>query len=55
MDTRLIFRDYLNTIKTDAGTQTCKLRRAMVSNLVKRRAGEANPPGRLPGKSAKES
>ena len=55
MDTRLIFRDYLRSIKTDAGTQTRKSWGAMVSNQDEGRSGEANPPGRLPGKAAKES
>ena len=32
-----------------------KLRRAMVSTRSEGRSGVANPPGRLPGKSSKES
>ena len=55
MDTRLTFRDYQNSIKTDGGTQTQAWRRQWFSALGERRSGPANPPGRLPGKASKES
>ena len=55
MDTRLIFRDYRSSIKTDGGTQTQAWRRQWFLALGERRSGEGNPPGRLPGKASKES
>ena len=53
MDTRLTFRDYL--VRQKRGDAARKLWGAMVSNRGEARSGEGNPPGRLPGKSAKES
>ena len=35
MDTRLIFRDYQNSIKTDGGTQTVSLVAKWLQNQVK--------------------
>ena len=55
MDSRLIFLHYRNSIKTEGGTQTVSLVRAMVSKPGEGRSGQANPPGRLPGKASKES
>ena len=55
MDTRLIFRDYRNSIKTDGGTQTVSLVAQWFQSQGEGRSGEANPPGRLPGKASKES
>ena len=40
MDTRLIFRDYLDSIKTDAGTQRVSLWSAMVSNQGEAEVGK---------------
>ena len=55
MDTRLIFRDYRCPIKTDAGTQTVSPGAQWFQTRDEGRSGKANPPGRLPGKAAKES
>ena len=54
MDTRLTFRDYVSSIKTDAGTQRVSPAAQWFQAGVKRGLGRGNPPGRLPGKSAKE-
>ena len=54
MDTRLIFRDYLSPIKTDAGTQTVDPSAQWFQRRANGRSGKVNPPGRLPGKAAKE-
>ena len=53
MDTRLIFRDYFDPIKTEGGTQTPSHGAQWFQSMVRRRAGEENPPVRLPGKAAK--
>jgi hypothetical protein len=55
MDTRLTFRDYQNSIKTDGGTQTANPLAQWFQKRVNGRSGLANPPGRLPGKASKES
>ena len=55
MDSWLIFQHYRNSIKTDGGDADRKLGGAMVSKPGEGRSGEANPPGRLPGKASKES
>ena len=55
MDTRLIFRDYRCPIKTDAGTQTVSPGEDWFRTRMKGDREKANPPGRLPGKAAKES
>src|SRR5579885_2245915 len=54
MDARLIFRDSLDSIKTDAGTQRQASTRQWFPWGGETRPGKANPPGRLPGKAAKE-
>jgi hypothetical protein len=54
METRLIFRDHRNTIKTDGGTQWTGSGAQWFQSGVSSRLGEVNPPGRLPGKSSKE-
>ena len=54
MDTRLIFRDSLHTIKTDGGTQHPIPGAQWLQAGETVRSGLANPPGRLPGKSSKE-
>jgi hypothetical protein len=52
---RLIFRDYFRSIKTDAGTQRVSFFGQWFPEGVKRGSDEASPPGRLPGKAAKEN
>src|ERR1700747_2715881 len=54
MDTRLTFRDYLEFDQDRCGDAACKSLGAMVSKRGETRLGKGNPPGRLPGKSAKE-
>src|SRR5579863_2793527 len=54
MDTRLTFRDYGSPIKTDAGTQRVNPSAQWFQGGGEARLGWGNPPGRLPGKSAKE-
>ena len=55
MDTRLTFRDYRSSIKTDAGTQRVNPSAQWFQGGSEARLGRGNPPGRLPGKSAKEN
>ena len=55
MDSRLIFLHYRNSIKTDGGTQTVSTGAQWFQCQCEGRSGQANPPGRLPGKSSKES
>ncbi len=50
MDIRLTFRNYLGFRSGDAARKSGG---AMVSNPDEARLGQANPPGRLPGKAAK--
>ena len=54
MDTRLTFRDYGESDQDRCGDAACRPWGAMVTNRGEARLGGANPPGRLPGKSAKE-
>ena len=54
MDTRLIFRDYLFD-QVRCGDADRKSWGGLVSNQDEGRSGKANPPGRLPGKAAKEN
>ncbi len=54
MDTRLIFRDYHDPIKTEGGTQTRDPGAQWFQTGKQGRAGEGNPPARLPGKASKE-
>ena len=55
MDSRLIFLHYQNSIKTDGETQCSNSSAQWFQRRVNARLGKANPPGRLPGKSSKES
>ena len=54
MDSRLIFLHYRSSIKTEGGTRTVSLVRNGF-NPGEGRSGQANPPGRPPGKSSKEN
>jgi hypothetical protein len=55
MDSRLIFLHYRSSIKTDGGTRTRARGRQWFPSVGERRSGQANPPGRPPGKASKES
>ena len=54
MDIRLIFRNYLDPIKTEGGTRTVDLFAQWFQKQASRRLGQANPPSRPPGKASKE-
>jgi hypothetical protein len=54
MDTRLIFRDYLDPIKTEGGTRLADSGAKWLQTGASGRLGQANPPSRPPGKSSKE-
>ena len=55
MDTRLIFRDYLDSIKTDGGTQHVSPGAQWFRIRVKGGLDRQIRQARLPGKSSKES